>query len=105
MMKPIQLVALILMSVLMLAFKVQYTGAIQGTVLPLEGIKEIMVIAGPDTIKVTHANGAFLLKNLQPKTYTLMVKAIPPYRDSTLNEVAVIDSATTDVGQIKLLRE
>ncbi len=48
---------------------------------------------------------AFLLKNLQPKTYTLIVKAIPPYRDYTLNDVAVIDSATTDIGEIKLLRD
>ena len=104
-MKHFQIVTLIFMSVVMLAFKTQYTGAMQGTILPLEGIQEIMVIAGPDTIKVTHANGAFLLKNLPPKTYTLMVKAIPPYLDYTLNDIAVIDSATTDIGQIKLLKE
>jgi len=104
-MKHLRIVALIFMSVMMLAFKTQYTGAMQGTILPLEGIQEIRVIAGPDTIKVTHRNGTFVLKNLPPKTYTVMVKAIPPYLDYTLNDVAVIDSATTDIGQIKLLQE
>jgi hypothetical protein len=104
-MKYFKIVAFIFVSVVMLAFKAQYSGALMGTILPLEGIQEIMVVSGPDTIKVTHSNGSFLLKNLEPKTYTVLVKAVPPYQDYTLNDVAVIDSATTDIGQIKLLQE
>ena len=104
-MKYLKILSLIFLSAVMLAFNVQYTGAIQGKFSPLEGIQEIRVVSGPDTIKVTHTNGSFLLKNLQPKTYTVIVKAIPPYQDFTLNDVAVIDSATTDIGEIKLLQD
>jgi hypothetical protein len=104
-MKYFKIAALILLPVALFAFNAQYSGAIQGTVLPLEGIAQVMVISGTDTINVPNNNGSFLLKNLPAKTYTVMVKALPPFLDYTLNEVAVIDGTTTDIGKIQLQKE
>jgi hypothetical protein len=104
-MKYFKIAALIFLPVALFAFRGQYSGAIQGTLTPVEGIAQVMVISGTDTINVPNNNGSFLLKNLPAKTYTVMVKALPPYLDYTLNEVAVIDSTTTDIGKIQLQKE
>ncbi|MET3112730.1 hypothetical protein AAKU52_000448 [Pedobacter sp. CG_S7] len=103
-MKSYKIAVLIILSVALFAFKAQNSGALQGRIIPVEGVKEILVISGADTIKVQNINGGFLLKNLPAKTYKVMIKAASPYLDYTLNEVAVIDSATTDIGQIQLLK-
>lgn len=103
-MKSCKIAVFILLSVALFAFKGQNSGALQGKIVPIEGVKQILVIAGADTIKAQNINGRFVLKNLPAKTYKVIIKAVAPYLDYTLNEVAVIDSATTDIGQIQLLK-
>jgi hypothetical protein len=103
-MKYLKVVSLVTLSLLLFAFGKQNSGAIQGNIAPAQGIQQVLIISGPDTIPAPHVNGKFIIKNLPSKTYTVLVKAVPPYLDFSLNEVAVIDSATTDIGQIKLLK-
>jgi len=104
-MKNIAYISLLIIFCASIAFKQANTGAIQGKISPTEGISEVLVITGIDTLRVPNQQGSFLAKGLPVATYTVVVKAIPPYQDFTLREVAVIDSVTTDVGQIKLLRD
>jgi len=104
-MKNIAYAVLLLVFCAVIAFKGVNSGAIQGKISPTEGISEILVIAGTDTLRVPNQQGNFLVKNLRAATYVVMVKALPPYRDLILKEVAVIDSATTDIGSVKLLRD
>ncbi len=103
-MKYLTVIALAILSLSLLAFSKQNSGAIQGTIAPAQAIQRILIISGTDTIPVIHNKGKFLLKNLPAKTYKILIKAAPSYLDYSLNEVAVIDSATTDIGQIKLLQ-
>lgn len=79
-------------------------GGIQGKVSPAEGAKEVIAVAGTDTLRSQIANGAFVFSNLKKGTYTIWIKANAPYKDISVENVAVIDSATTDVGEIKLLQ-
>ena len=102
-MKKIAYTSIIILSVLF-AFKAANSGAMQGKISPPEGIAEILIIAGTDTLKVPNQRGNFIAKGLKPNTYTVLIKAVPPYQDYILQEVAVIDSVTTDIGQIKLLQ-
>jgi hypothetical protein len=102
-MKNIAYASIIVLFCASFAFKTANTGAIQGKISPPEGIAEILVIAGTDTLKVPNQQGNFVVKSLKANTYTVLVKAVPPYQDYILNEVAVIDSTTTDIGEIKLL--
>ncbi|MBG6235060.1 hypothetical protein IWX76_001628 [Pedobacter sp. CAN_A7] len=102
-MKNIAYASIIVFFCASFAFKAANSGAIQGKISPPEGIAEILVIAGTDTLKVPHQQGNFEVKSLKANTYTVHVKAIAPYQDYILNDVAVIDSATTTIGQIKLL--
>lgn len=77
-------------------------GGIQGRVTPAEGVKEVIAISGTDTLFSELNEGIFLFNQVKKGEYMLLIKANPPYKDATVSNVAVIDSATTDVGEIKL---
>lgn len=79
-------------------------GGIRGRITPVEGVQEIQVISGKDTLRLAAGNGNFQFNNLKAGTYKVWIKTNLPYKEYTLQEVPVIDSATTDIGQIKLLQ-
>lgn len=84
------------------AFGTVKDGGIQGKVTPAEGAKEIIAIAGTDTLRSQVSNGVFVFGKVKKGTYTVWVKANPPYKDASVENVAVADSATTDIGEIRL---
>jgi hypothetical protein len=61
-----------------------------------------VAIAGTDTLKTEITSGSFAFANVKKGTYTVWVKAKAPYKDTSVENVAVLDSAVTDVGEIKL---
>jgi len=77
-------------------------GGIQGKVTPSEGAKEVVAVTGTDTLRSQLSNGTFVFSNVKKGTYTIWVKANAPYKDASVENVAVTDSATTDIGEIKL---
>ena len=79
-------------------------GGIQGKVTPAEGVKEVVAVAGADTLRSQMNNGTFVFSNVKKGTYTIWVKANAPYKYASVENVAVADSATTDIGEIKLLQ-
>lgn len=89
-------------SVGLFAFGSIKQGGIQGKVTPAEGAKEVLAVAGSDTLRSQMSNGAFVFSNVKKGTYTVWVKANAPYKDASVENVAVTDSATTDIGEIKL---
>lgn len=90
------------LSIGLFAFGSIKEGGIQGKVSPAEGAKEVVAIAGTDTLRSQISNGAFVFSNVKKGTYTVWVKANAPYKDASVENVAVVDSATTDIGEIKL---
>lgn len=84
------------------AFTLIRTGGIQGKVSPAEGAQQVVAVSGTDTLSTELSNGSFMFKDVKPGTYTIWVRANAPYKDSSIENVAVVDSATTDVGEIKL---
>lgn len=103
-MKPSGLNLLMIAGVLfaLLAFTFVRNGGIQGKVSPADGATHVLAISGTDTLRAVLDNGSFAFKDVKPATYTIWVKAKAPYKDASIENVAVIDSATTDVGEIKL---
>ena len=77
-------------------------GGIQGKVIPAEGVKQVVAVAGADTLRSQISNGVFVFSNVKKGTYTVWVKANAPYKDASVENVAVTDSATTDIGELKL---
>jgi hypothetical protein len=98
----LNILPLVLISLMVLAFKVQNDGAIQGKVLPPEGVQMVVAIAGRDTVSSQLNTGSFMLAKLKPGTYTVWLKGVPPFRDTSIVNVAVIEGTTTDLGEIRL---
>ena len=90
------------LSIGLFAFGSIKEGGIQGKVIPAEGAKEVVAVAGTDTLRSEISNGAFIFGKIKKGTYMILVKANAPYRDASVENVSVTDSATTDIGEIKL---
>ena len=86
------------------AFKSIRTGGIQGSIVPVDGATELYALSGTDTLRAPINNGRFMFTAVKASTYTVWVKANPPYKDATINNVAVVDSASTNVWEIKLMQ-
>jgi hypothetical protein len=84
------------------AFTAFKNGAIKGTVSPSAAATAAMGISGVDTIKVPINNGAFVMNEVKPGTYKLVIEAIAPYKNFEKEGVVVADDKATDVGEIAL---
>jgi hypothetical protein len=84
------------------AFTAFKNGAIKGTVSPSASATAAMGISGMDTVKALINNGAFVLNELKPGTYKLVIEAMPPYKNFEKEGVVVADDKATDVGEIAL---
>lgn len=99
----VSLFAALVLTVLLFSFALINDGSIQGKITPATGAQTVLVVAGKDTITAQLNSGQFVFPKIKPGTYTLWVKGIPPLKDTTIVNVAVIEGNTTDVGEIMLL--
>lgn len=90
------------LSFILVAFAFIKDSGISGKISPADGASEVLAVSGTDTLKTVVSNGSFVFSPIKPGTYTIWVKAKAPYKDTSVENVAVIDSAITDVGEIKL---
>jgi len=95
-------ILLIVSSVFFIAFTYVKVGGIIGRITPTDAAASVSLVAGTDTLKVQVSQGAFAFTNLKEGVYTVWIKANAPYKDALIENVAVKDSATTDLGEIKL---
>ncbi|KIA94586.1 hypothetical protein OC25_09330 [Pedobacter kyungheensis] len=79
-------------------------GGIIGKISPADAAASVSLVAGTDTLKAQLNQGVFTFTNLKEGVYTVWIRANAPYKDATIEKVAVKDSATTDLGEIKLLQ-
>ncbi|WP_412466599.1 carboxypeptidase regulatory-like domain-containing protein [Pedobacter sp. KLB.chiD] len=84
------------------AFKNVKTGGIIGKITPIDAAATVSLVATKDTLSTQINQGVFTFTNLKEGVYTVVIKANAPYKDAVLEKVAVKDSATTDLGEIKL---
>jgi hypothetical protein len=77
-------------------------GGILGKISPADAASSVSLVAATDTLKAQISQGVFTFTNLKEGVYTVVVKANAPYKDAVIEKVAVKDSATTDLGEIKL---
>ncbi|RYE40970.1 MAG: carboxypeptidase regulatory-like domain-containing protein [Sphingobacteriales bacterium] len=80
------------------------SGGIQGKILPSDGLAEVLAVSGTDTIAAEISNGNIKFSNVKAATYLLLIKAKQPYKDTSVENVAVIDSTITDIGEVRLER-
>ena len=87
------------------AFSMMNTGGIQGKVLPAGVSNTALAVLGRDTLTAIVNGGNFKFSNLKPGTYSVVIKGILPYRDTTIANIAVIEEASTDIGVITVPKQ
>ncbi len=80
------------------------SGAIKGTVTPVESAPAVFAIVASDTVATTFADasGKFLLRGIPAGTYTVSFDAKEGYTDFQQESVAVTIGSVTDMGAIAL---
>lgn len=83
------------------------TGIIAGVVSPDTVSASVWAIAGPDSSSTsTDASGGFKLYYLNPDTYDIYISPKDTaYKDTTIANVAVTASNTTDIGTVILTKK
>ena len=96
------IVAFLMLTVTIFAFTNIKLGGITGKITPADGVATVALVAGTDTLRADLNQGTFTFTNLKEGVYKVWIKGNAPYKDATIENVAVKDSSTTDLGEIKL---
>ena len=94
--------AIVAVMFILFAFSSARVGGIRGKVFPIDGADKAMAISGKDTVLTDIVAGSFNFANVKKGTYAVWLRAKAPFKDTSVENVAVIDSAVTDIGEIKL---
>jgi hypothetical protein len=79
------------------------TGSVAGKVKPRDAKALLTLFNNTDTAyALPNREGEFKMRGLKDGTYKLLVKASNGYRDTTINNVVVVQPKTTSVGVIEL---
>ncbi len=70
--------------------------------MPSNGAIRAWLISKADTLNSPVIEGNFMITNVKPGNYILMLEAKPPYRDSFKPDILVVDGQPTDVGVIQM---
>jgi hypothetical protein len=84
------------------AFRVYWNSPVKGTVTPSNAGIRAWLFAPGDTLNAPVLEGNFMIENVKPGNYTLMVEGIPPYRNTIKQSIIVVDGQPTDVGEIQM---
>ena len=87
-----------------LAFRAKDGGAVTGTVAPVNSATTAWMISGTDTFKTQVKANAFEFANVKRGSYTLIIEAIPPYKNGIKNNVSITDGTINHVGEILLVQ-
>lgn len=80
------------------------SGAITGTVTPLESYPLIYAINGLDTLgTIIDANGKFYFNGVEEGTYKVEFKTTAPYVNKTIQNVNVVKGSISNMGSVSLL--
>ncbi len=77
---------------------------IHGTIDPAEGASKVTAISGADSVSGTPVAGKLSLP-AKPGNWTLIVEAVKPYRSTSVENILVLESQSTDAGVIKLMAD
>jgi hypothetical protein len=86
------------------SFRLYWNSPLKGSVNPSDAAVRAWIFSRTDTLNSPVIQGNFMVSNVKPGNYILMLEAKPPYRDSFKQDVLVVDGQPTDVGVIEMHR-
>lgn len=96
------IVSVLLLITSAIAFKPYEAGGIRGTITPANAAFHALAVSNKDTAEVSIKLGSFLIPDLAPGTYTVIITPHAPFTGYVNNHVTVTDGSITDLGQIQL---
>jgi len=95
------LLALAVSTGALFSFNALQASKIKGTVTPADKAIRAWAVSPTDTLQAEIQNGAFEIKDVKAGTYSVIIEAEAPYANTRKKDV-VVNSETTDIGEIKL---
>ncbi|MEO5995686.1 MAG: carboxypeptidase regulatory-like domain-containing protein [Chitinophagaceae bacterium] len=95
------LVVIVLVAIILHAYKEFQTSGISGRLSSKEAAEMIWAIQGVDSIKAVPENGVFILE-AKPGKYKIIVDAKQPYKNVLVESIEVTMGKTTDLGEVKM---
>ncbi|MDP4129313.1 MAG: carboxypeptidase-like regulatory domain-containing protein [Bacteroidota bacterium] len=83
-------------------FQIFWNSPVKGSVTPSDAGIRAWIISPKDTLSAPVLEGNFMIENVKPGNYTLMIEGRPPYRNSFKEGVTVVDGQPTDAGVIQM---
>jgi len=77
-------------------------GSIKGTVNPPDGATRAWAISATDSFRSVVNEGVFVIPNVKPGNYNILIEAKPPYKNAGRDNILVNEGVATDLGEIKL---
>ena len=99
------LIALAVATTGFFAFKTIAGASIKGSVTPSENAVTVKAFSGADTIKSSIEGGKFEMLAPKAGTYTIVVEATAPYKNTVKEGVVVADDKPVDLGEIVLEKQ
>jgi hypothetical protein len=84
------------------SFRSLTNGSVKGTVSPADAAVRAWVISATDTMKVQVDKGTFVIDDVKPGTYKVIIEAKPPFKNAAKDGITVADGQPSDIGEIKL---
>jgi uncharacterized GH25 family protein len=78
-----------------------FKSGIYGSIDPPDGAKRVWAISGRDSVSVVPATGKFSIE-LKAGTWKVFVEARDANKNTSIENIVVLDNQFTDVGVIKL---
>jgi len=85
-----------------MAFQVRWNSPVKGSVNPSNAAMRAWIFSRTDTLTSPVIQGTFMISNVKPGNYTLMIEAKPPFRDGFKQDILVVDGQPTDVGVLEM---
>jgi hypothetical protein len=93
---------IVIITMLLVAFKPQRTGSVKGGVNPIDGASQVWLVSARDTLRSNIRNGVFEFLGVKPGSCALIIEGIPPYKRTNRNGIEVYEGQETNVGEIYL---
>lgn len=91
------------LATLLVSFKSAGTGKIKGRIIPHTAVLQVYTVVKGDTVKARLNGDKFVIANLPRGIYTVWIVAEPGYKSTSVPKVAVMDSVTTNMGDVKIM--
>lgn len=81
-----------------------WNGSVKGTVSPADGGIRAWVLSASDTLESDIHRGIFVITNVKPGMYRMIIEARPPFKNANKEGLTVREGVICDVGEIRLVQ-